>query len=195
MDTDTDKNSDYDDDDKDLDVEKKFDEFDDEIEDDIWATFPSQEEAMNYGKEFLEAKCEQLLTCNMDIDFISVLKHDTERNHEYCKRPTHNFSGKSPFPNIDRFIEYISTIGEVKENKGKRLKVFIEEKGKEDKADEDVLDIKKERSTSTFINSLLLETQSDENNTQSVDMQFDEITVQDDVDKKTSESKKIQCDK
>nr|GEZ93893.1 hypothetical protein [Tanacetum cinerariifolium] len=154
MDTDTDKNSDYDDDDKDLDVEKKFDEFDDEIEceskikdfkgkkgvrqkrqsrllrlldeicikledhhkskDDIWATFPSQEEAMNYGKEFLEAKCEQLLTCNMDIDFISVLKHDTERNHEYCKRPTHNFSGKSPFPNIDRFIEYISTIGEVK---------------------------------------------------------------------------------
>nr|GFA69396.1 hypothetical protein [Tanacetum cinerariifolium] len=80
-------------------------------------------------------------------------------------------------------------------NKGKRLKVFIEEKGKEDKADEDVLDIKKERSTSTFINSLLLETQSDENNTQSVDMQFDEITVQDDVDKKTSESKKIQCDK
>ncbi|GJS63188.1 hypothetical protein Tco_0677752, partial [Tanacetum coccineum] len=43
--------------------------------------------------------------------------------------------------------------------------------------------------------SLLLETQSDENNTQSVDMQFDEITIQDDVDKKTGESKKIQCDK
>ncbi|GKD59581.1 hypothetical protein Tco_1297090 [Tanacetum coccineum] len=32
--------------------------------------------------------------------------------------------------------------------------------------------------------SSLLETQSDENNTQSVDMQFDEITVQDDADKK-----------
>ncbi|GKC71018.1 hypothetical protein Tco_1116901, partial [Tanacetum coccineum] len=32
--------------------------------------------------------------------------------------------------------------------------------------------------------SLLLETQSGENNTQSVDMQFDEITVQDDADKK-----------
>ncbi|GJT52388.1 hypothetical protein Tco_0978545 [Tanacetum coccineum] len=43
--------------------------------------------------------------------------------------------------------------------------------------------------------SSLLETQSDENNTQSVDMQFDEITVQDDVDKKTGERKKIQCDK
>nr|GEY21236.1 hypothetical protein [Tanacetum cinerariifolium] len=35
------------------------------------------------------------------------------------------------------------------------------------------------------LNSSLLETQSDENDTQSVDMQFDEITVQDDVDKKT----------
>nr|GEW17794.1 ulp1 protease family, C-terminal catalytic domain-containing protein [Tanacetum cinerariifolium] len=34
---------------------------------------------------------------------------------------------------------------------GKRLKVFIEEKGKEDKADEDVPDIKKGRSTSTSI--------------------------------------------
>ncbi|GJW48117.1 hypothetical protein Tco_0079763, partial [Tanacetum coccineum] len=44
-------------------------------------------------------------------------------------------------------------------------------------------------------NSSLLETQSDENNTQSVDMHFDEITVQDDVDRKIDESKKIQCDK
>ncbi|GJU76662.1 ulp1 protease family, C-terminal catalytic domain-containing protein [Tanacetum coccineum] len=43
--------------------------------------------------------------------------------------------------------------------------------------------------------SSLLETQADENDTQNVDMQFDEITIQDDVDKKTSESKKIQCDK
>ncbi|GKC32509.1 ulp1 protease family, C-terminal catalytic domain-containing protein, partial [Tanacetum coccineum] len=43
--------------------------------------------------------------------------------------------------------------------------------------------------------SSLLETQSDENNTQSVDMQFDEITVQDDADKKNGERKKIQCDK
>ncbi|GKB52007.1 hypothetical protein Tco_0902760, partial [Tanacetum coccineum] len=37
------------------------------------------------------------------------------------------------------------------ENKGKRLEVFIEEKGKEDKVDEDVPDIKKGRSTSTSI--------------------------------------------
>ncbi|GJT16801.1 hypothetical protein Tco_0875507 [Tanacetum coccineum] len=36
-------------------------------------------------------------------------------------------------------------------NKGKRLEVFIEEKDKEDKADEDVPDIKKGRSTSTSI--------------------------------------------
>ncbi|GKB96621.1 hypothetical protein Tco_0982758 [Tanacetum coccineum] len=50
----------------------------------------------------------------MDIGFINVLKYDTERIHEYCKRRTHNFSGKSPFPKIDQFIEYISTIGEVK---------------------------------------------------------------------------------
>nr|GEY54542.1 hypothetical protein [Tanacetum cinerariifolium] len=82
-----------------------------------------------------------------------------------------------------------------KENKGKKLEVFIEEKGKEEKTDEDVPDIKKGRSTSTPINSSLRETQLDENNTQSMDMQFDEITVQDDVDKKTSKSKKIQCDK
>ncbi|GJW53778.1 hypothetical protein Tco_0097863 [Tanacetum coccineum] len=81
------------------------------------------------------------------------------------------------------------------ENKGKRLEVFIKEKGKEYKVDEDVPDIKKGRSTSTSKNSSLLETQSHENNTQSVDMQFDEITVQDDVDKKPNESKEIQCDK
>nr|GFA07072.1 hypothetical protein [Tanacetum cinerariifolium] len=64
MDIDTDENSD-DDNHEDLDVQKKFDEFDDEIEceskiedlkekrDDIWATFPTQEEAMNYGKELV----------------------------------------------------------------------------------------------------------------------------------------------
>ncbi|GJS31576.1 hypothetical protein Tco_0492196 [Tanacetum coccineum] len=37
------------------------------------------------------------------------------------------------------------------ENKGKRLEVFIEEKGKEEKSNEDVPDIKKGRSTSTSI--------------------------------------------
>ncbi|GJY85504.1 hypothetical protein Tco_0499530 [Tanacetum coccineum] len=62
----------------------------------------------------VEAECEKLLTCNIDIGFINVLKYDTERNHEYCKRRTHNFSGKSPFLKINQFIEYISTIGEVK---------------------------------------------------------------------------------
>ncbi|GKF37234.1 hypothetical protein Tco_0113992, partial [Tanacetum coccineum] len=60
----------------------------------------------------VEAECEKLLTCNMDIGFINVLKYDTKRNHEYYKR--RNFSGKSPFPKIDQFIEYILTIGEVK---------------------------------------------------------------------------------
>ncbi|GKA61264.1 ulp1 protease family, C-terminal catalytic domain-containing protein [Tanacetum coccineum] len=39
------------------------------------------------------------------------------------------------------------------ENKGKRLEVFVEEKGKEEKSDKDVPDIKKGRSTSTSINS------------------------------------------
>ncbi|GJV08004.1 hypothetical protein Tco_1345660 [Tanacetum coccineum] len=62
----------------------------------------------------VEAECEKLITCNMDIGFINVFKYDTKRNHEYCKRRTHNFSRKSPFPKIDQFIEYISTIGEVK---------------------------------------------------------------------------------
>ncbi|GJY72354.1 putative ribonuclease H-like domain-containing protein [Tanacetum coccineum] len=38
----------------------------------------------------VEAECEKLLTCNMDIGFVNVLKYDTE------------------------FMEYISTIGEVK---------------------------------------------------------------------------------
>ncbi|GKB16695.1 hypothetical protein Tco_0850618, partial [Tanacetum coccineum] len=62
----------------------------------------------------VEAECEKLLTCNMDIGFINVLKYDTKRNHESYKRRTHNFSGKSPFPKIDQFMEFISTIGEVK---------------------------------------------------------------------------------
>nr|GEU93247.1 Gag-Pol polyprotein [Tanacetum cinerariifolium] len=78
--------------------------------DDIWATFPTQEDATKYGKEFVEGKnsvllptirfkckemsekdvfllslicnveaeCKKLLTCNMDIVFINVLKYDTE---------------------------------------------------------------------------------------------------------------------
>ncbi|GJZ18107.1 hypothetical protein Tco_0554230 [Tanacetum coccineum] len=50
---------------------------------------------------------------------------------------------------------------------------------------------------SYFVNSdsSLLETQSDENDTQSVYMQFDEIKVQDEVGKKTGESKETQCHK
>ncbi|GJT56039.1 hypothetical protein Tco_0991093, partial [Tanacetum coccineum] len=67
------------------------------------------------------AECEKLLMCNMDIDFIKVLNYDTVRNSDYCKRRIYNFlpingyfCGKSPFPKVDKFIEYISTIGDVK---------------------------------------------------------------------------------
>nr|GEV19814.1 hypothetical protein [Tanacetum cinerariifolium] len=121
MDTDTNENSD---DDEDLDVEKKFDEFDNEIENiyieceskiEHFKGIESEEDVFMLSMIFnVEVECEKLLTCNMDIGFINVLKYDTQRNHEYCKRRTHNFSGNSPFPKIEQFIEYISTIGEVK---------------------------------------------------------------------------------
>ncbi|GKA54124.1 hypothetical protein Tco_0753073 [Tanacetum coccineum] len=50
---------------------------------------------------------------------------------------------------------------------------------------------------SYFVNSdsSLLETKSDENNTQSVDMQFDEINVQDEVGKTIGDSKESHCHK
>ncbi|PWA93033.1 DNA primase [Artemisia annua] len=71
------------------------------------------------------ADCEKLLICKMDLDCIKVLHYDTERNSDYCKPRTREFvptactsdgyfSGKSPFPTLDEFIEFIATIGDVK---------------------------------------------------------------------------------
>lgn len=71
------------------------------------------------------ADCEKLLICKMDLACIKVLHYDTERNSDYCKPRTREFvptactsdgyfSGKSPFPTLDEFIEYIATIGDVK---------------------------------------------------------------------------------
>ncbi|GJT34500.1 RNA-directed DNA polymerase, eukaryota [Tanacetum coccineum] len=63
------------------------------------------------------ADCEKLLICNMDIDFIKFLNYDTERNSRRIQifLPMDGYvSRKSAFPKIDEFIEYISSIGDVK---------------------------------------------------------------------------------
>ncbi|GJR34279.1 hypothetical protein Tco_1209963, partial [Tanacetum coccineum] len=63
------------------------------------------------------ADCEKLLICNMDIDFIKFLNYDTERNSRRIQNflPMDGYvSRKSAFPKIDEFIEYISSIGDVK---------------------------------------------------------------------------------
>ncbi|KAI3762496.1 hypothetical protein L1987_52926 [Smallanthus sonchifolius] len=72
----------------------------------------------------IDAECEKLLVCKMDLDCVKVLHFDVERNNGYCKPSTQEFvptactetgyfSGKSPFPTLDEFVEYVATIGNV----------------------------------------------------------------------------------
>ncbi|XP_071712039.1 uncharacterized protein [Rutidosis leptorrhynchoides] len=72
----------------------------------------------------INADCEKLLICKMDLDCVKVLHFDIEKNSEYrkpCARefiPSASssngyFSGKSPFPTLDEFVEYVGTIGNV----------------------------------------------------------------------------------
>ncbi|XP_076889999.1 uncharacterized protein LOC143540933 [Bidens hawaiensis] len=72
----------------------------------------------------IDADCEKLLVCKMDLDCVKVLHFDIERNNDYYKPSTQDFvptdsssngyfSGKSPFPALDEFVEYIATIGNV----------------------------------------------------------------------------------
>ncbi|KAI7756664.1 hypothetical protein M8C21_033578 [Ambrosia artemisiifolia] len=71
----------------------------------------------------IDADCEKLLVCKMDLDCVKVLHFDIEKNSDYCKPSTREFvpnatgngylSGKSPFPTLDEFVEYIGTIGNV----------------------------------------------------------------------------------
>lgn len=71
----------------------------------------------------IDADCEKLLICKTDLDCVKVLHFDIEKNIDFYKPPTREFvptactngyfSGKSPFPTLDEFIEYIATIGDV----------------------------------------------------------------------------------
>ncbi|KAL9999259.1 hypothetical protein Hdeb2414_s0494g00905131 [Helianthus debilis subsp. tardiflorus] len=71
----------------------------------------------------IDSDCEKLLVCKMDLDCVKVLHFDIEKNSDYCKPSTREFvpnatsngylSGKSPFPTLDEFVEYIATIGNV----------------------------------------------------------------------------------
>ncbi|KAI3757674.1 hypothetical protein L6452_05217 [Arctium lappa] len=72
----------------------------------------------------IDADCEKNLICKMDLDCVKVLHFDVERNSDFCKPSTREFvpdactrsgyiSGKSPFPRLDEFVEYIATIGKV----------------------------------------------------------------------------------
>nr|XP_043617965.1 DNA-directed primase/polymerase protein [Erigeron canadensis] len=72
----------------------------------------------------IDADCEKLLICKMDLDCVKVLHFDIERNIDYRKPAAREFvptactsngyfSGKSPFPALDEFVEYIATIGSI----------------------------------------------------------------------------------
>ncbi|KAL4557033.1 hypothetical protein LXL04_035203 [Taraxacum kok-saghyz] len=68
----------------------------------------------------IDTDCEKLLVCKTDLDCVKVLHFDIEKNIECYKPRRREFvatngylSGKSPFPRLDEFIEYIGTIGDV----------------------------------------------------------------------------------
>ncbi|XP_065615961.1 uncharacterized protein LOC111994508 isoform X1 [Quercus suber] len=77
----------------------------------------------------MDADCEKLLVCKMELDCVKTLLFDTEENHNignYYSAPqefalsactsnltTTYFLGKSPFPALDKFVEFIASIGNV----------------------------------------------------------------------------------
>ncbi|KAK9994593.1 hypothetical protein SO802_024296 [Lithocarpus litseifolius] len=77
----------------------------------------------------MDADCEKLLVCKMDLDCVKTLLFETEENHNignYYSAPqefalsactsdltTTYFLGKSPFPALDKFVEFIASIGNV----------------------------------------------------------------------------------
>ncbi|XP_015878419.2 uncharacterized protein LOC107414758 isoform X1 [Ziziphus jujuba] len=75
----------------------------------------------------MDADCEKLLVCKVDLDCVKTLQFDTEVNHSFGKHyspqefTSNGFTsasatylmGKSPFPALDAFIEYVASIGNV----------------------------------------------------------------------------------
>ncbi|KAM7273250.1 hypothetical protein ACFE04_027914 [Oxalis oulophora] len=77
----------------------------------------------------MDVDCGKLLVCKMELDCIKTLQFDTEVAHNYGKylnaplefsqndwtndTPTTYFMGKSPFPTLDKFIEYVASTGNV----------------------------------------------------------------------------------
>ncbi|XP_040367333.1 DNA-directed primase/polymerase protein isoform X6 [Rosa chinensis] len=77
----------------------------------------------------LEVDCEKLLVCKSDLDCIKTLHFDTEVNPSFGKSyswpqefalngctsdaSATYFLGKSPFPALDAFVEFVATIGNV----------------------------------------------------------------------------------
>ncbi|CAH1445525.1 unnamed protein product [Lactuca virosa] len=72
----------------------------------------------------IDADCEKLLICKTDLDCVKVLHFDIEKNMDLNKPITTRefiptsctngyLSGKSPFPRLDEFVEFIATIGDV----------------------------------------------------------------------------------
>ncbi|KAF3432929.1 hypothetical protein FNV43_RR24031 [Rhamnella rubrinervis] len=77
----------------------------------------------------VDADCEKFLVCKMDLDCVKTLQFDTEVNHSFAKpyslpqeftsngftndTSTTYLMGKSPFPALDAFIEYVASVGNV----------------------------------------------------------------------------------
>ncbi|KAB1204910.1 DNA-directed primase/polymerase protein [Morella rubra] len=77
----------------------------------------------------LDDDCEKLLVCKMELDCVKTLQFETELNHNfstYCVASqeqalnacpsdftTTYFLGKSPFPDLDKFVESIASIGNI----------------------------------------------------------------------------------
>ncbi|KAF6162166.1 hypothetical protein GIB67_008295 [Kingdonia uniflora] len=77
----------------------------------------------------MDGDCQKLLICKMDLDCVKTLCFDSEvnANYEQCSSaldgralrgytsdlPTTYFIGKSPFPALDIFVEYIASTGNI----------------------------------------------------------------------------------
>ncbi|KAG5227418.1 hypothetical protein OIU77_001255 [Salix suchowensis] len=70
----------------------------------------------------MDVDCNKLLVCKMDMECMKTLQFDTEVNNDYRRHCTPkelplngvpSDTGNSPFPDLDKFIESISSIGNI----------------------------------------------------------------------------------
>ncbi|KAJ6369456.1 hypothetical protein OIU76_027811 [Salix suchowensis] len=70
----------------------------------------------------MDVDCNKLLVCKMDMECMKTLQFDTEVNNDYRSHCTPkelplngvpSDTGNSPFPALDKFIESISSIGNI----------------------------------------------------------------------------------